>query len=40
MDQLGEYVCITHKQALPCENLGYHLVSNWPSDVRKILDNE
>lgn len=31
------YVCITHQQVLPCETEKYHLVSNWISDVQKIL---
>jgi hypothetical protein len=31
------YVCITHKQLMPCIEEGSHLVSNWVSDVQKIL---
>lgn len=38
-DDAGAYICITHKKFLPCEEGEHHLVSNWPSDVEKILDN-
>lgn len=31
------YVCITHQCVLPCEQGESHLVSNWKSDVEKIL---
>ena len=31
------YVCITHKQLMPCIGEGNHLISNWVSDVQKIL---
>jgi len=31
------YVCITHKQLMPCTDGDHHLVSNWVSDVQKIL---
>lgn len=32
------YVCVSHMTKVPC-SLGYHhLVSNWPSDVAKVLD--
>ena len=37
-DDAELYVCITHKVITPCDEDGYHLVSNWPSDVKKILD--
>ena len=32
------YVCITHLCVTPCLYGKYHLVSNWPGDVRKIMD--
>jgi len=33
------YVCITHKRLCPCNIPNeYHLISNWPIDVRKILN--
>jgi len=32
-----EYVCITHQQLMPCIGEGNHLISNWISDVQKIL---
>lgn len=38
-EDADEYVCITHKKLLPCNDGEYHLVSNWPSDVAKIIDN-
>ena len=31
------YVCITHRELMPCEKGDHHLVSNWISDVQKIL---
>lgn len=31
------YVCITHQSIAPCEVGEYHLLSNWTSDVHKIL---
>lgn len=38
LDNNEEYVCISHMQAIPC-NLGkYHLVSNWPTDIARVLD--
>jgi len=32
------YVCITHKQLMPCIEGQNHLVSNWITDVTKILN--
>jgi hypothetical protein len=40
MEYDEQYVCITHKQLAPCLEEKYHLFSNWPSDVKKILENE
>jgi hypothetical protein len=37
-DDSGEYVCISHVQISPCLVDGYHLLSNWPPDVAKVLD--
>ena len=37
-DEDGEYVCISHIQAIPCELGDHHLVSNWPTDVARVLD--
>jgi len=36
-EESGIYVCITHQMILPCETGDHHLVSNWVSDVQKIL---
>jgi hypothetical protein len=33
------YVCISHNCLIPCLVGDKHLVSNWPSDVAKVLDN-
>jgi hypothetical protein len=33
------YVCISHNSPIPCSSGDKHLVSNWPSDVAKVLDN-
>lgn len=35
----GIYVCITHGTVAPCEEGEHHLISNWASDVRKIIKN-
>jgi hypothetical protein len=40
MDDCNDYVCITHKCILPCLGDGPHLVSNWATDVRKILEDD
>jgi hypothetical protein len=32
------YVCITHQVLLPCNKGQHHLVSNWITDVTKILN--
>jgi hypothetical protein len=32
------YVCITHQALLPCNEGQHHLVSNWITDVTKILN--
>jgi len=38
-DNDDPFVCITHRRLCPCQVPNeYHLVSNWPSDVEKILD--
>lgn len=34
------YVCITHRKEWPCNESGHHLLSNWPGDVKKIMDND
>lgn len=34
-----DYVCISHLQKIPCEGGENHLISNWPSDVAKVLDS-
>lgn len=39
-DESDIYVCITHRCIIPCPDGEHHLVSNWPSDVRKILEND
>ena len=31
------YVCITHHTITPCDKGEHHLISNWKSDVKKIL---
>ena len=36
-EDLDKYVCKTHQQLIPCIGDGNHLVSNWVSDVQKIL---
>lgn len=36
-DHESLYVCITHKCILPCQDGDNHLISNWKSDVEKIL---
>lgn len=36
-DDESTYVCITHQCILPCEDGDNHLISNWKSDVEKIL---
>ena len=38
---MNVYVCITHRKIWPCNIPNeYHLISNWPSDVKKILDTD
>lgn len=32
------YVCISHQVVVPCEYEGQHLISNWKSDVKRILE--
>jgi hypothetical protein len=32
------YVCITHQCVIPCVEGDQHLISNWKSDVEKILE--
>ena len=32
-----EYVCISHMQPIPCDLGDHHLVSNWPTDVARVL---
>jgi hypothetical protein len=32
------YVCVSHMMTIPCPMGDHHLVSNWPSDVAKVLD--
>jgi hypothetical protein len=34
-----EYVCVSHTQPLPCPFGEHHIVSNWPSDVTKVIIN-
>lgn len=34
----SQYVCISHNFIVPCPMGDNHLVSNWPSDVAKVLD--
>lgn len=34
----SEYVCISHLQLIPCSGGKNHLISNWYSDVMKVLD--
>jgi hypothetical protein len=36
-EESSTYVCITHQQVLPCNIGKHHLVSNWVTDVHKIL---
>jgi hypothetical protein len=36
-DDSDVYVCITHQKIVPCEEGEQHLISNWASDVKKIL---
>lgn len=38
-DEFENFVCITHKRKYPCRIPNeYHLISSWPIDVQKILD--
>lgn len=37
-ENTGVYVCITHKQVIPCDGGDQHLISNWKADVDKILE--
>lgn len=37
-DEDGQYVCISHMQIIPCDFGDHHLVSNWPTDVARVLD--
>ena len=37
-DDLETYVCITHQCLVPCEEGQHHLISNWYTDVNKILE--
>ena len=32
------YVCISHRRRIPCGEGDQHLISNWPSDVARILE--
>jgi hypothetical protein len=34
----ANYVCVSHMMTIPCPMGDHHLVSNWPSDVAKVLD--
>lgn len=34
----SEYVCVSHNMLIPCPMGDNHLVSNWPTDVAKVLD--
>jgi hypothetical protein len=36
-ENLETYVCITHHSLVPCEQGENHLISNWNTDVNKIL---
>lgn len=36
-DDSDTYVCITHQCIAPCPSDGHHLISNWNTDVKKIL---
>lgn len=36
-DDSDIYVCITHGTIIPCDEGDHHLISNWASDVGKIL---
>lgn len=38
LDGDEEYVCISHMQKIPCSLGDHHLISNWPTDVAKVLD--
>jgi hypothetical protein len=33
-----KYVCVSHMMTIPCPLGDHHLVSNWPSDVVRVLD--
>lgn len=37
-NNLDKYVCISHAKDMPCDVGEYHLVSNWPTDVARVLD--
>jgi hypothetical protein len=37
-DEDESYVCVSHMMTVPCPIGENHLVSNWPSDVAKVLD--
>jgi hypothetical protein len=36
-DDESIYVCITHQKITPCEEGEHHLISNWATDVKKIM---
>jgi len=40
VDDSPIYVCITHRQEVPCDEGEHHLVSNWPTDVDKIMKED
>lgn len=36
-DESNPYVCVTHHTFWPCTKGDRHLLSNWASDVKKII---
>ena len=34
------YVCITHQCVVPCTVGEHHLISNWKTDVEKIMKRD
>lgn len=36
---MNTFVCISHLSQWPCNAGEYHLLSNWPADIKKVVDN-
>jgi len=37
-DEDDRYVCVSHMSIVPCHIGEHHIVSNWPTDVERVLN--